>query len=94
MATRLGAAIWIDSIPYGWYVFPMTRTTKHSPERGSARTRLLEAARDTIRAKGFAATTVHDLCKVTQIVQHDLPGHRWFLLSFRSGNSTAVHRHP
>ena len=69
MATRLGAAIWIDSIPYGWYVFPMTRTTKHSPERGSARTRLLEAARDTIRAKGFAATTVDDLCKAADVTK-------------------------
>ena len=40
----------------------MTRKTKQEPERGEARTRLLEAARDTIRAKGFAATSVDDLC--------------------------------
>ncbi|MEZ5460680.1 TetR/AcrR family transcriptional regulator [Dokdonella sp.] len=40
----------------------MPRPTKQDPERGDARTRLLEAARDVIRTKGFAATTVSDLC--------------------------------
>ena len=47
--------------PYGMLYMP--RPTKQSPERGSARIRLLDAARDIIRAKGFAATTVDDLCK-------------------------------
>lgn len=41
----------------------MPRPTKQSPERGNARTRLLEAARDIVRQKGFAATTVDDLCQ-------------------------------
>lgn len=41
----------------------MPRPTKHSPERGDARTRLLEAARDVIRQKGFAATSVDDMCQ-------------------------------
>ncbi|RLJ41327.1 TetR family transcriptional regulator [Litoreibacter meonggei] len=41
----------------------MSRPTKNSPERGDARTRLLEAARDVIRKKGFAATSVDDLCQ-------------------------------
>lgn len=41
----------------------MPRPTKQSPERGGARTRLLEAARDIVRQKGFAATTVDDLCQ-------------------------------
>ena len=40
----------------------MPRPTKLSPERGGARLRLLEAARDVIRRKGFAATTLDDLC--------------------------------
>ena len=40
----------------------MPRPTKQSPKRGDARTRLLEAARDIIRQKGFAATSVEDLC--------------------------------
>ncbi|MBM06205.1 MAG: TetR family transcriptional regulator, partial [Oceanibulbus sp.] len=39
----------------------MPRPTNQSPERGHARTRLLEAARDVIRRKGFAATSVDDL---------------------------------
>ncbi|WP_284154933.1 TetR/AcrR family transcriptional regulator [Algicella marina] len=32
------------------------------PEKGDARTRLLDAAREIIRRKGFTATTVADLC--------------------------------
>jgi TetR/AcrR family transcriptional repressor of nem operon len=45
----------------------MPRPTKQKPERGDARTRLLEAARDVIRAKGFTATTVSDLCEVAGV---------------------------
>ncbi len=41
----------------------MPRPPKHHPERGNARTRLLEAARDLVRARGFAATSVEDLCR-------------------------------
>ena len=47
----------------------MSRPTKHQPERGDARTRLLEAARDVIRAKGFAATSVDDLCKAAGVTK-------------------------
>lgn len=47
----------------------MSRPTKHAPERGDARTRLLDAARDTIRQKGFAATSVDDLCKIAAVTK-------------------------
>jgi TetR/AcrR family transcriptional repressor of nem operon len=47
----------------------MPRPTKHQPERGDARTRLLEAARDVIRAQGFSATTVDDLCKAAGVTK-------------------------
>jgi TetR/AcrR family transcriptional repressor of nem operon len=47
----------------------MPRPTKQNPERGDARTRLLEAARDVIRSKGFAATTVDDLCKAAGVTK-------------------------
>jgi len=47
----------------------MSRTTKHAPERGNARDRLLEAARDVIRAKGFAATTIDDLCREADVTK-------------------------
>lgn len=47
----------------------MPRPTKHHPERGDARARLLEAARDVIRARGFAATTVDDLCKAAGVTK-------------------------
>lgn len=47
----------------------MPRPTKHHPERGDARTRLLEAARDVIRMKGFAATSVEDLCRAAGVTK-------------------------
>ncbi|WP_454816373.1 TetR/AcrR family transcriptional regulator [Labrys neptuniae] len=47
----------------------MSRPTKQSPERGHARNRLLEAARDVIRAKGFAATSVDDICRAADVTK-------------------------
>lgn len=40
----------------------VARPTLLDPQRGDARGRLLDAARDVIRAKGYAATTLDDLC--------------------------------
>ncbi|MCU0226473.1 MAG: TetR/AcrR family transcriptional regulator [Bryobacterales bacterium] len=37
--------------------------------RGDARTRLLEAARDVIRAQGFAGTSVDDLCRHAEVTK-------------------------
>lgn len=45
----------------------MPRPTKHYPDRGDARTRLLEAARDVIRAQGFTATSIDDLCRAAGV---------------------------
>lgn len=45
----------------------MPRPTKQEPERGDARTRLLAAARDVIRQKGFTHTTVSDLCQAAGV---------------------------
>lgn len=56
-------------IPTVWYFLRMSRPTKHQPERGDARTRLLEAARDTIRAQGFAATSVETLCQAAGVTK-------------------------
>ena len=47
----------------------MTRPSKHSPERGSARIRLLDAAMDLIRKQGFAATSVDDLCRAADVTK-------------------------
>jgi len=38
-----------------------------SRDSGATRTRLLEAARDVIRAKGYAATTVDDICAAAEV---------------------------
>jgi len=47
----------------------MPRPTRLHPERGDARLRLLDAARDVIRAKGFAATSVDDLCRAAGVTK-------------------------
>lgn len=47
----------------------MPRKTKISPEKGDARTRLLNVARDVIRLKGFDATTVDDLCEAADVTK-------------------------
>ena len=45
----------------------MPRPTLIDPERGDARTRLLEAARDVIRSRGLAGTSVAELCKAAGV---------------------------
>jgi len=45
------------------------RPTKRDPERGDARTRLLQAALTTIRAKGYAATSVDELCQAAAVTK-------------------------
>lgn len=47
----------------------MSRQTRTRPARGDARTRLLEAARDMIRAQGFAATSVEALCAAAGVTK-------------------------
>jgi TetR/AcrR family transcriptional repressor of nem operon len=47
----------------------MPRPPKRQPERGDAKTRLLEAARDTIRSKGFNATSVEELCAIAGVTK-------------------------
>jgi len=47
----------------------MSRPTKHHPERGNARPRLLDVALGMIRLKGFAATSVDDLCQATAVTK-------------------------
>lgn len=47
----------------------MPRPTKINPERGNARQRLLEAAMDLIRRKGFTGATVEDLCREAEVTK-------------------------
>lgn len=47
----------------------MPRPTKLHPERGDARIRLLEAARDVIRLRGFDATSIDDLCEAAAVTK-------------------------
>lgn len=45
------------------------RPTKLHPEWGDARTRLLQAARDLIRAQGYAATSLAELCDAAGVTR-------------------------
>lgn len=47
----------------------MPRPTKQNPEKGDARSRLLVAAQDLIRQRGFAATSVDDLCQAAEVTK-------------------------
>jgi TetR/AcrR family transcriptional repressor of nem operon len=47
----------------------MPRPTKQNPELGNARTRLLDAALRLIRERGFAATSVEDLCTAAGVTK-------------------------
>ncbi len=47
----------------------MPRPTKQAPDSGDARTRLLLAATDLIRSKGFAATSVDGLCQRAEVTK-------------------------
>ncbi len=58
----------------------MPRPSKQSPDRGDARRRLLDAARDLFREKGFTATSVDDLCRRAEVTKgaffHHFAGER------------------
>jgi TetR/AcrR family transcriptional repressor of nem operon len=47
----------------------MARPTKKDPDRGDARRRLLEAARDLIRAQGYGGTSVEMLCRAAGVTK-------------------------
>lgn len=47
----------------------MLQPTKQNAKRGDARARLLEAARDVIRTRGFTATTVEDVCSMAGVTK-------------------------
>ncbi|MFA7503978.1 MAG: TetR/AcrR family transcriptional regulator [Burkholderiaceae bacterium] len=47
----------------------MPRPTLKHPQRGDARIRLLDAARDEIRRRGFTATTVDELCRAAGVTK-------------------------
>ena len=54
----------LTNIPTSWYVFTMTKT---EPASTPSRQRLLDAALHEFRSRGYAATTVDDLCRAAGV---------------------------
>jgi TetR/AcrR family transcriptional regulator, transcriptional repressor for nem operon len=52
----------LDEVPTGWYVQSMSPQAIEGSPPGGARGRLLDAAISIIREKGYAATSVDELC--------------------------------
>jgi TetR/AcrR family transcriptional regulator, transcriptional repressor for nem operon len=55
-------SIGLDRIPTGWYARLMNPQPAEPTSSGGARSKLLEAAMSIIRKKGYAATSVDELC--------------------------------
>lgn len=58
----------LDYIPTGWYV-PLMSSRKKEKSGATARQKLLDAALSLIRAKGYEATTVDDLCAAAGVTK-------------------------
>src|SRR5215471_10666307 len=52
----------LAQIPTGWYAHPMNPQPAEPTPSGGARSKLLDAAISIIRKKGYAATSVDELC--------------------------------
>src|SRR5262249_49685158 len=68
----LGCAstFWVDSIPTGRYCCHQPESAAmHASARHSAKAKILDAAVSVIRAKGYAATTVDDLCAAAGVTK-------------------------
>ncbi len=61
----------LGNIPTSWYVTNMRRdrSVASEPKKAPARAKILEAALAVIRAKGYAATTVDDLCAAAGVTK-------------------------
>src|SRR3954452_17892940 len=59
----------LTSIPTGWYGSGVEHATPVKPAQASARDKLLDAALSLIRAKGYSATSVDDLCAAAGVTK-------------------------
>lgn len=59
----------LDCIPTGWYARVMNAARTAIGKSPSAKEKLLEAAFSVIRAKGYTATTVDDLCAAAGVTK-------------------------
>ncbi len=59
----------LDNIPTGWYVYGMTQATALTQPAATAHTKLLDAAVQVIREKGYCGTSVDDLCAAAGVTK-------------------------
>ena len=83
-APPYGRFLDLDDIPTGWYLQCMNPKPIEPTPSGGARSKLLEAAFSTIREKGYAATSVDELCARAGVTKGA------FFHHFPSKNSLAV----
>ncbi len=58
----------LDNIPTGWYVVVMSDTTQPAPTHPT-RAKILDAAIDVIRTRGYAGTRVEDVCEAAGVTK-------------------------
>lgn len=75
---------WIDSIPTGLYCGPMASHAAHRAVGSGSRQKLLDAAIALIPKKGYAATSVDDLCAMAGVTKGA------FFHHFKSKSALAV----
>ena len=74
----------LDYIPTGWYVVAMRHTMLRATDKQDAKAKLLPAAIKVVRAKGYTATSVGDLCREAGVTKGA------FFHHFRSKDDLAV----
>jgi TetR/AcrR family transcriptional regulator, transcriptional repressor for nem operon len=74
----------LDYIPTSWYAWPVNSRPNEQSRSGGARSKLLDAAVLIIREKGYAATSVDELCASAGVTKGA------FFHHFPSKNSLAI----
>jgi TetR/AcrR family transcriptional repressor of nem operon len=78
------SAVRIDSVPTGWYAYDVGSHVAPRPIRSESRQKLLNAAVSLVREKGYAATSVDQVCERASLTKGA------FFHHFKSKDALAV----